>query len=65
MRSFINYLCSNQLKDLIPCNDIHAWVKFPDNNFIYDKLRLAEIQNLDCAPIPIIPIEKIIAPKVK
>ena len=57
MRSFISYLKSKNINETIPCNDCSAWIKFSEHNFIYDKLRLAEIQNLDCSPIPIIPVD--------
>lgn len=38
-----------------PINDISAWIKFNEHNFIYNKLRLSDIQNINCAPIPCIP----------
>ncbi len=57
MRSLRKYLDIKNKQNLIPINDVEAWIKYPGYNFIYDKLRLAEIQSYNCAPIPIIPIK--------
>lgn len=54
MREIINYLFKNY-NNLFPISDIEAWIKYPNYNIIYNKLQLAEIQGLDCAPIPVYP----------
>ena len=39
----------------IPINDIDAWNDFKDNNFIYNKLNLIQLQKIDCGPIGTMP----------
>lgn len=39
----------------IPINDLDAWEQYPKYRFVYNKLYLAEFQNLDTAPFPIKP----------
>jgi hypothetical protein len=39
----------------ILCNDIDAWEYFPSFNFIYNKLNLIKLQNIECGPIGTLP----------
>ena len=55
MLSLNEWLIKKKCINLFPTNDIASWIKYPEYNFIYDKLSLAQLQNLDCAPLPIIP----------
>jgi hypothetical protein len=41
----------------IPLNDREAYQSYFNNNDVYNKLLLSQMQNLDCAPVGIIPIE--------
>lgn len=50
-----DYITENNLN--YPINDIEAWKHYPNYNFVYDKLRLSEIQNIECSPIPLYPNE--------
>lgn len=45
------------ISDVIPKNDLEAWILFPKYNFIYNKLFLFQYQNIDCDPMPIFPNE--------
>ncbi len=45
--------CPKSIK--IPVNDLEAWKYNERHRFAYNKLQLAEFQNLKCAPMPIIP----------
>lgn len=55
--------CKEQVKeqysidiyDRFPQNDVDAWVKFYEYNFLYDRMFLCKFQGIDCAPMPIIP----------
>ena len=40
---------------MIPTEDSDAWVWYPRANWIYDKLRIAQSQGLDCGPHGIVP----------
>lgn len=43
-------------KDIvIPVNDIDAWLFFPKYNWIYNKIRICQTQEIPCAPIGITP----------
>ena len=55
MLSLNEWLIKKNCINLFPTNDISSWIKYNEYNFIYDKLSLAQLQNLDCAPLPIIP----------
>jgi len=55
MLSLNEWLIKKNCINLFPTNDISSWIKYTEYNFIYDKLSLAQLQNLDCAPLPIIP----------
>jgi len=55
MISLNEWLIKKKCINLFPTNDIASWIKYTEYNFIYDKLSLAQLQNLDCAPLPIIP----------
>lgn len=55
MISLNEWLIKKKCINLFPTNDIACWIKYTEYNFIYDKLSLAQLQNLDCAPLPIIP----------
>lgn len=39
----------------IPINDIDAWNKYPNYRFLYNKIFICEYQNIDYAPMPILP----------
>ena len=41
----------------IICNDIQVWKKYPEYHHIYNKLWIAESQNLPCGPMGIYPKE--------
>ena len=40
--------------DKYPKDDIHAWKLYPNYNFIYDKLLVFKIQNLECGPYQLV-----------
>jgi len=40
---------------VIPTNDLDAWVTYPKYNWIYNRLQLAQMQNIKAAPMPIQP----------
>ena len=42
-------------KTIIPINDIDAWHHLPDHQWVYNKIKICQTQNIDCAPIGIIP----------
>lgn len=54
MRKILDYLFKNY-NNSFPISDIEAWIRYPNYNVIYNKLQLAEIQGLNCAPIPVYP----------
>lgn len=39
----------------IPINDLDAWSTYKDYRWIYNRLALSEIQDVECAPMPIEP----------
>lgn len=39
----------------IPINDLDAWKKYPQYNFLYNKINICEYQNIKHAPMPIEP----------
>lgn len=39
----------------IPINDIDAWNKYPEYNYLYNKMELCKYQNIKSSPMPIIP----------
>ena len=39
----------------IPINDIDAWLFFPKHNWIYNKIKICQTQQIDCAPVGISP----------
>jgi hypothetical protein len=55
MKTLNEWLIQKKCINLFPTNDIASWIKFSEYNFIYDKLSLAQLQNLECAPLPISP----------
>lgn len=44
-------------KIIIPTNDTDAWFLYKDHNWIYNRLLLAQMQNIECAPMPVEPIK--------
>jgi hypothetical protein len=52
---FIKKILMENGKFIFPVNDKQAYLKYPDEKIIYNKLLLSDIQNLNCNPIPIIP----------
>ena len=42
---------------MIPVDDPDCWMLFPDHCWIYDKLRIAKSQGLDCAPHGVVPVQ--------
>lgn len=41
----------------VPCSDTEAWIKYPDYRHVYNKLWIAESQNMSCGPMGIYPNE--------
>lgn len=56
LRDLIYYLKKNNKSNIVPINDISAYIKYPKYNYIYNKLFLANLQNLKAAPLPIYPL---------
>ena len=54
-KSIQQILNKYNLKRNFPINDIQAWNEMKNYNFVYNKLRLSEYQNLYCAPIGLYP----------
>src|SRR3990170_4611436 len=52
-KKLINILEASE--DLIPINDLDAYTKYTDYHSIYNRLELAEWQELPCGPMPIEP----------
>ena len=42
---------------IIPVDDPDCWILYPDHCWIYDKLRIARSQGLDCAPHGVMPTQ--------
>ena len=40
---------------IIPVNDIDAWLFYPKYNWIYNKIKVCQTQNIKCAPVGILP----------
>lgn len=47
------FKCDPNIK--IPMNDVEAWLCYPEYRWIYNRLYLSELQNIDSAPMPILP----------
>lgn len=45
----------NNLSDKIIINDSQAWINYPNYQFIYNKLWIAQSQFINCAPMNIYP----------
>jgi hypothetical protein len=45
----------NKNDNIIPLNDIDSYLRYPNENIVYDKYYLSKIQNIQSAPIPIYP----------
>jgi hypothetical protein len=45
----------NNFTDEIVVSDQHAWIKYPEYHFIYNKLWVAESQDLECGPMYVYP----------
>ena len=43
------------IDDYCPKNDLEAWIMYPNFNFLYNKLFICKIQNIQHAPMPILP----------
>lgn len=43
------------IDNFCPKNDLDAWQKYPNYNFLYNKMFICKIQNLKYAPMPILP----------
>ena len=41
--------------DYLPKNDLNAWNKYKEYNFLYNKMFIANLENLKYAPMPIEP----------
>ena len=39
----------------IPLNDLDAWSTYPEHRWVYNRLEIALFQNIECAPMPILP----------
>ena len=50
---FENIPCPEDV--LIPTDDFDAWPWYPEHNWVYDKLRVAQSQGLACGPHGVIP----------
>ena len=46
---------NNNLSDKLFLTDFNCWINYKKHNWIYNKLKLAQMQNLTSAPWPIIP----------
>lgn len=55
MKKILNYIKNNYPS--VPINDYQAYQHYYDHNDVYNKLLLSQLQQLDCAPIGITPIE--------
>ena len=59
MNKILNYfrinISKNNLSDKIFLTDFNCWINYKEHNWIYNKLDLAQMQNLISAPWPIIP----------
>jgi hypothetical protein len=49
------FLEDNKNDNIIPLNDIDSYLRYPNENIVYNKYYLSKIQNLTSAPIPIYP----------
>lgn len=56
-RSLANYKKEYNLSELIVCDDITAWIEYEDYHHIYNKLWVAESQDLECGPMYVYPNE--------
>ena len=43
------------INDLIPKNDLEAWMMYPEYNFLYNKMFICKFQNIKHYPMPIYP----------
>lgn len=43
------------IDDYCPKNDLDAWNRYPDYNFLYNKMFICKLQNIKHAPMPIFP----------
>ena len=43
------------IDDFCPKNDLDAWLKYPNYNFLYNKMFICKIQDIVHAPMPILP----------
>jgi|TARA_B110000037_G_C17003484_1_gene458249 hypothetical protein len=59
MNKTLNYfkinIKKNNLSDKLFLTDFNCWINYKKHNWIYNKLELAQMQNLTSAPWPIIP----------
>ena len=46
---------NKDINDYVPKNDIESWDMYPKYNFVYNKMFICKIENIDYAPMPIIP----------
>ena len=54
-KSYYNIISENNFSDRIPTNDTIAWLKYPDYQFVYNKLWIAQSQDLPCGPMNVYP----------
>ena len=56
-KSLVDYIKDCNLKNIKVTNDCMAWIEYPDFNFIYNKLWLANSQDIDAGPMGVYPIK--------
>jgi len=55
-KSLVDYIKLNNLENIKVTNDCMAWVEYPEYNFIYNKLWLANSQDIEAGPMGVYPI---------
>ena len=53
--SLKDYIDKYKFKNIDVINDSFAWAKYPEFNFIYNKLWLAQSQDIPCGPMGVYP----------